>query len=81
MSHIPEPTARSTVVGDHLVQVGQVWVRKKDSKQVEVVWMRGSHSSLPYDRVQLRAAGAVNMKNTHWIDAWNLPLLYTLRQP
>lgn len=67
------PPIRTTVIDDQLVQTGQVWRRKKDLKRVEIVWMNDWTGSL---RVQLRREGATNLKNTHWIDGWNLPLLY-----
>jgi hypothetical protein len=63
---------QSTVVGGELVQTGQVWRRKKDGKRVEIVWMQDWRGL----RIQLRAEGLTNLKRTHWIDGWNLPLLY-----
>jgi hypothetical protein len=67
------PTARSTVVDGILIQIDQVWRRKKDGMRYEVVWMTDWRGSL---RIQLRREGLPNLKRTHWIDVWNLPLLY-----
>jgi hypothetical protein len=64
---------RSAVIDGGLVQTGQVWRRKKDARHVEIVWMTDWRGSL---RIQLRREGATNLKNTHWVDGWNLPLLY-----
>lgn len=69
------PPIRSTTIEGQLVQTGQTWRRKKDGKDVEIVWMSDWRGGL---RVQLRKSGATNYKNTHWIDGWNLPLLYDL---
>jgi hypothetical protein len=66
------PSIRSIVIDDQFVQTGQIWRRKKDGKRVEIVWMTGRDSL----RLQLRREGATNLKSTHWIDGWNLPLLY-----
>lgn len=54
------------------VEAGQVWRRRRDGKLYRVHWiLRG-------DRCQMVRADATNLKRTHWIDAWNLPIRYEL---
>lgn len=60
---------------------GEIWQRLKDGVHFEVVWShQGFRNAFTgYVRppmVQLRRAGAQNLKNTHWIQQENLPKLY-----
>lgn len=48
------------------VEAGQFWRRKSDGVMFEVVFVNR------HRRVQMRRAGAKNLKNTNWLDEWNM---------
>lgn len=60
---------------------GSIWQRLKDGKHYEVVfghegWRNHFTGYERPPRIQLRIAGAQNLKSTHWIDPENLRKLY-----
>lgn len=63
---------RYMLCGDRVIDIGTHWKRRSDGKVYEVVWMNDWETP----RVQLRLAGATNLKNTHWVNPENLVRLY-----